>query len=159
MRSAARHGARDVGAGTWELEAGLREGVGVQAPAIDLDPQQLLQAHVAEAHLRSEVIEQRELAGLGGGLERHGLRARSEEHTSELQSRSDLVCRLLLEKKNHQTSTAHMFTARSYSTTRDPSPTPSRAIAAAICSTAGIMNRRHDARSDRSSVRSANPLL
>src|SRR2546428_7948086 len=26
--------------------------------------------------------------------------ARSEEHTSELQSRSDLVCRLLLEKRN-----------------------------------------------------------
>src|SRR5206468_11741845 len=30
----------------------------------------------------------------------HGLHVRSEEHTSELQSRSDLVCRLLLEKKN-----------------------------------------------------------
>src|SRR3712207_7411155 len=28
------------------------------------------------------------------------LRARSEEHTSELQSRQYLVCRLLLEKKN-----------------------------------------------------------
>src|SRR6266496_1058898 len=28
-----------------------------------------------------------------------GHRARSEEHTSELQSRRDLVCRLLLEKK------------------------------------------------------------
>src|SRR5690349_23737957 len=28
------------------------------------------------------------------------LQARSEEHTSELQSRRDLVCRLLLEKKN-----------------------------------------------------------
>src|SRR5206468_4817124 len=28
-----------------------------------------------------------------------GPRFRSEEHTSELQSRSDLVCRLLLEKK------------------------------------------------------------
>src|SRR5436190_13378724 len=27
---------------------------------------------------------------------------RSEEHTSELQSHSDLVCRLLLEKKNYQ---------------------------------------------------------
>src|SRR2546427_8735671 len=27
-------------------------------------------------------------------------RARSEEHTSELQSQSNLVCRLLLEKKN-----------------------------------------------------------
>src|SRR5207249_12059346 len=31
-------------------------------------------------------------------------RCRSEEHTSELQSRFDLVCRLLLEKKKKQTS-------------------------------------------------------
>src|SRR5690349_23073562 len=30
-----------------------------------------------------------------------GLPGRSEEHTSELQSRRDLVCRLLLEKKNN----------------------------------------------------------
>src|SRR5207247_10671366 len=30
---------------------------------------------------------------------------RSEEHTSELQSRVDLVCRLLLEKKKHATTT------------------------------------------------------
>src|SRR5690625_7098833 len=30
---------------------------------------------------------------------------RSEEHTSELQSRGHLVCRLLLEKKNHNTRT------------------------------------------------------
>src|SRR5690606_40416222 len=29
---------------------------------------------------------------------------RSEEHTSELQSRENLVCRLLLEKKNHAKS-------------------------------------------------------
>src|SRR5437773_3638523 len=29
-------------------------------------------------------------------------RARSEEHTSELQSHHDLVCRLLLQKKNKQ---------------------------------------------------------
>src|SRR2546430_10247870 len=28
-------------------------------------------------------------------------KARSEEHTSELQSQSNLVCRLLLEQKNH----------------------------------------------------------
>src|SRR3989440_2337750 len=34
-----------------------------------------------------------------GGASRVRHRARSEEHTSELQSRSDLVCRLLLEKK------------------------------------------------------------
>src|SRR5699024_11821836 len=30
---------------------------------------------------------------------------RSEEHTSELQSRFELVCRLLLEKKNNNTNT------------------------------------------------------
>src|SRR5256886_10378126 len=30
-------------------------------------------------------------------------RLRSEEHTSELQSQSNLVCRLLLEKKKHTT--------------------------------------------------------
>src|SRR6266536_3144319 len=32
---------------------------------------------------------------------------RSEEHTSELQSRVDLVCRLLLEKKNKQDDRLH----------------------------------------------------
>src|SRR2546430_10018652 len=32
------------------------------------------------------------------------LQPRSEEHTSELQSQSNLVCRLLLEKKKKQTS-------------------------------------------------------
>src|SRR5690606_41455898 len=31
-------------------------------------------------------------------------RVRSEEHTSELQSRENLVCRLLLEKKNNSSS-------------------------------------------------------
>src|SRR6478672_13965804 len=34
-------------------------------------------------------------------------RDRSEEHTSELQSRSDLVCRLLLEKKKNNHMTTH----------------------------------------------------
>src|SRR3712207_7235790 len=38
---------------------------------------------------------ERDVAGHPGGL-------RSEEHTSELQSRQYLVCRLLLEKKKHQ---------------------------------------------------------
>src|SRR5438105_12410910 len=37
---------------------------------------------------------------------RFGKPARSEEHTSELQSRVDLVCRLLLEKKKPQKSRA-----------------------------------------------------
>src|SRR2546428_9100090 len=37
-------------------------------------------------------------------------KSRSEEHTSELQSRSDLVCRLLLEKKKSQKMTLHQQT-------------------------------------------------
>src|SRR2546421_1446521 len=36
-------------------------------------------------------------------LLRSRMSSRSEEHTSELQSRSDLVCRLLLEKKKKMT--------------------------------------------------------
>ena len=39
------------------------------------------------------------IAARSDAVER-GLHLRSEEHTSELQSRFDLVCRLLLEKKN-----------------------------------------------------------
>src|SRR5207249_1137036 len=35
------------------------------------------------------------------------LQERSEEHTSELQSRFDLVCRLLLEKKKKKNTTKH----------------------------------------------------
>src|SRR5215469_18395956 len=38
-------------------------------------------------------------ASCGPGWRSGGGRRRSEEHTSELQSRRDLVCRLLLEKK------------------------------------------------------------
>src|SRR3712207_8732439 len=51
-------------------------------------------------------------AGAGGGVgvviraaagrDEHGGEGRSEEHTSELQSRQYLVCRLLLEKKNNK---------------------------------------------------------
>src|SRR2546422_1254575 len=45
--------------------------------------------------------------------ERHGLHLlrRSEEHTSELQSRLHLVCRLLLEKKKTATTTPTTRTA------------------------------------------------
>src|SRR2546421_6591762 len=41
-----------------------------------------------------------------GGADRPS-QERSEEHTSELQSRSDLVCRLLLEKKKKKTKSAY----------------------------------------------------
>src|SRR2546430_4004171 len=38
-----------------------------------------------------------------GAMNRDEVLARSEEHTSELQSQSNLVCRLLLEKKKKNT--------------------------------------------------------
>src|SRR3712207_7535657 len=49
-------------------------------------------------------------AGKGSGARRAHLLAgggRSEEHTSELQSRQYLVCRLLLEKKKTTTQSRH----------------------------------------------------
>src|SRR5947207_8208036 len=46
-----------------------------------------------QADVRANWPDDPELTILSGGIER------SEEHTSELQSHSDLVCRLLLEKK------------------------------------------------------------
>src|SRR5690625_6907018 len=45
---------------------------------------------------RREVLLERHIAGT------HVPLIRSEEHTSELQSRGHLVCRLLLEKKNYR---------------------------------------------------------
>src|SRR5256886_12914042 len=47
----------------------------------------------------------------GAMLGKFAARARSEEHTSELQSQSNLVCRLLLEKKkkNQQLSTQNDY--------------------------------------------------
>src|SRR2546430_8805016 len=41
------------------------------------------------------------IAAVMAGLFVLGWTVRSEEHTSELQSQSNLVCRLLLEKKKH----------------------------------------------------------
>src|SRR5260221_10043344 len=46
--------------------------------------------------------------GCAGGISVFDESGRSEEHTSELQSHSDLVCRLLLEKKKN---TKHPITA------------------------------------------------
>src|SRR5688572_33216546 len=46
------------------------------------------------------------VVGLGRGQLALGIATRSEEHTSELQSQSNLVCRLLLEKKKDCQSTS-----------------------------------------------------
>src|SRR2546430_9778589 len=50
------------------------------------------------------------------GRRSHELR-RSEEHTSELQSQSNLVCRLLLEKKKSRRSMIHCAAAQQASCT------------------------------------------
>src|SRR2546430_8762641 len=51
-------------------------------------------------------VQELGLARLGVGVDCIALaHRRSEEHTSELQSQSNLVCRLLLEKKNNRNET------------------------------------------------------
>src|SRR5687768_17953831 len=47
------------------------------------------------------------LDALAAGLDHDAAARRSEEHTSELQSRLHLVCRLLLEKKKKNTRTSN----------------------------------------------------
>src|SRR5438067_5242020 len=54
-------------------------------------------------HTYDEIVrcEAEVCSGVRSLLRRRHHKARSEEHTSELQSRFDLVCRLLLEKKKN----------------------------------------------------------
>src|SRR5690606_41684122 len=59
-------------------------------------------AHLARLRSTAADEQQRRLSRAGGSGRRPArgpATARSEEHTSELQSRENLVCRLLLEKK------------------------------------------------------------
>src|SRR3989440_1946511 len=79
-----------------------------------------------------------------GGLVLVWRPARSEEHTSELQSRSDLVCRLLLEKKKNALTcealrserhgTIHHFTGRHTPRTarRQPAGKPLRRLISGV---------------------------
>src|SRR2546421_7241824 len=67
--------------------------------------------HGDELATARRMIDQHAVAAVVHGVSEHGVVAgallpqvRSEEHTSELQSRSDLVCRLLLEKKKKMTT-------------------------------------------------------
>src|SRR5690606_40522498 len=71
-------------------------------PAVELDAQQ----PVAGRDRRRDAQRRRQHHGLVVGVGGHagGVCHRSEEHTSELQSRENLVCRLLLEKKKTNTT-------------------------------------------------------
>src|SRR5437870_10730593 len=55
--------------------------------------------------------------GRTGSAEKEPVRPRSEEHTSELQSRGHLVCRLLLEKKKRRSTYTHDEAHEAKSTT------------------------------------------
>src|SRR2546430_3272864 len=72
------------------------------------------EALIADGHVLPEadaLVEQVDRHGLLARVELIGVPAgRSEEHTSELQSQSNLVCRLLLEKKNSTTECTASYT-------------------------------------------------
>src|SRR5690625_5440464 len=71
----------------------LRGDLGPADGGIHLDA-----GHVGVAHLVGE------LGGVGSSALDLEAAGRSEEHTSELQSRGQLVCRLVLDKKNNDES-------------------------------------------------------
>src|SRR5688572_32214264 len=75
------------------LRAGVARGAG-REPRRDPVDQPRRRAAVSARRRRDAVL---------GCRRRH----RSEEHTSELQSQSNLVCRLLLEKKNNNKTLAN----------------------------------------------------
>src|SRR5688572_32291611 len=83
-----------------EVRRRIRESIG-----LDHDPANLADPLLPYARLRAHVVEGERLAARGATFDDPGgdlltvVAARSEEHTSELQSQSNLVCRLLLEKK------------------------------------------------------------
>src|SRR5438034_3006282 len=60
----------------------------------------------------AERLEDRAEDGRPSLLPGGGILGRSEEHTSELQSHSDLVCRLLLEKKKKKRHTQQLYQRR-----------------------------------------------
>src|SRR2546427_8047715 len=68
----------------------------------------LFRSHAAH-HLRlDQSARGHQVPGRGGGhVRRRRAASRSEEHTSELQSQSNLVCRLLLETKKKRLEERH----------------------------------------------------
>src|SRR2546422_8464695 len=69
-----------------------------------VSPRRLSLTILLDVFLVSSLAAQSALNALPGSTRSAGLR--SEEHTSELQSRLHLVCRLLLEKKKKNMNTA-----------------------------------------------------
>src|SRR5437868_8435969 len=72
-----------------------------------------LSPHLTLARVLADasMAEARTVAAAIDALQVPDLFTRSEEHTSELQSRFDLVCRLLLEKKNKPSKLHVLYTS------------------------------------------------
>src|SRR5204862_7603423 len=64
---------------------------------IAIEPERM--ARIGRLHAEAYLRRSGEVRALPGARDLLAALTRSEEHTSELQSRRDLVCRLLLEKK------------------------------------------------------------
>src|SRR5256885_9947460 len=67
----------------------------------DADDLAVVDDRRANVHHRGAFVVGVAAGGAGAILATQGQQHRSEEHTSELQSPCNLVCRLLLEKKKH----------------------------------------------------------
>src|SRR5688572_31694646 len=81
-----------------------------RSPALQVGARQQLHRAALGAHQAHRVARPGRVVAVEGGEQVNALlggdraqlaRERSEEHTSELQSQSNLVCRLLLEKKKN----------------------------------------------------------
>src|SRR5260370_29931160 len=62
----------------------------------------------ARGRRRVRCVHLLKFKGKGSPTRKRTQRTRSEEHTSELQSHLNLVCRLLLEKKKNKMSLSHI---------------------------------------------------
>src|SRR3712207_7527216 len=76
----------------------------------DIHPSFRIDNHAGAVVTACEGWEKKYFLQGGQPLNGRGCFERSEEHTSELQSRQYLVCRLLLEKKNNETYTSNYQT-------------------------------------------------
>src|SRR6266498_640674 len=76
----------------------------VRAGHVVVDGLHVVSADLRVRHARPELLGVEVLQGAFTLWNRQPDAGRSEEHTSELQSRPHLVCRLLLEKKKHSAS-------------------------------------------------------
>src|SRR2546421_10368318 len=76
----------------------------IKSQQLGADPRMFYYLAAAQWHPEKAglLVRVRGDAARSAGTVRRRLQQRSEEHTSELQSRSDLVCRLLLEKKKQK---------------------------------------------------------